>query len=68
MPLKAPHSIVVTLRNAALAALANPDTSRRLTDLGYVAVGDQPQEFAAHMKSDIENLTRSFRAIGVRTD
>jgi tripartite-type tricarboxylate transporter receptor subunit TctC len=68
VPLKTPHSIVVTLRNAALAALANPDTGRRLTELGYVAVGDQPQEFAAHMSNDIENLTRSFRAMGVRTE
>ena len=68
VPLKTPHSIVVTLRNAALAALASPDTSRRLTEPGYVAVGDQPQEFAAHMRNKIGSLTRSFRAMSVRTE
>jgi tripartite-type tricarboxylate transporter receptor subunit TctC len=68
VPLKVPPTIIFTLRNAALSALSDPETSRRLADLGYVSVGDQPQEFAAHMKSDIENLTRSFRAMGVRTD
>ena len=68
VPLKTPQSIITTLRNAALAAIANPDLSRRLTDLGYVAVGDQPEEFAAYMKKDIENLTKSFRTIGVRSD
>jgi len=40
----------------------------RRSTLGYVAVGDHPQEFAAHMRNDIENLTRSFRAMGVRTE
>jgi tripartite-type tricarboxylate transporter receptor subunit TctC len=68
VPLKTPQSIIATLRNAALAAIANADLSRRLTDLGYVAVGDQPEEFAAYMKKDIENLTKSFRTIGVRSD
>ena len=68
VPLKTPRAVIATLRNAALAALGNADIARRLTELGYVAVGDQPEEFAAHMKTDIENLTRSFRALGVSID
>jgi tripartite-type tricarboxylate transporter receptor subunit TctC len=68
VPLKTPRSIIGTLRNAGLAALGNADIARRLAELGYVPVGDQPEEFAAHMKNDIENLTRSFRALGVSTD
>ncbi len=68
VPLKTPRGIITALRNAGLAALGNADIARRLTDLGYVAVGDQPEEFAAHMKNDIENLTRSFRALGVSID
>ena len=68
VPVKTERSIITTLRNAALAAIGNADLNRRLTDLGYVVVGDQPEEFAAHIKSDIENLSKSFRAIGVRID
>jgi tripartite-type tricarboxylate transporter receptor subunit TctC len=68
VPLKTPRSVIATLRNAGLAALGSADIARRLTDLGYVAVGNQPEEFAAHMKTDIENLTRSFRALGVSID
>lgn len=68
VPLRTPRGIVIALRNGALAALGNAETSRRLTDLGYVVVGDQPEEFAAHMKNDIDNLTRSFRAMGVKIE
>jgi tripartite-type tricarboxylate transporter receptor subunit TctC len=68
VPLKTPRTIITTLRNAALAALANPELNRRLIDLGYFTIGDQPEEFAAFMKNDVEILTRSFRTIGVRID
>ena len=57
------HPIVMTLPNAVFAEIR-----WRLTDLGYVAVGDQSEEFAAHMNNDIENLTLSFRALGVSID
>ncbi len=68
VPLKTPRIIITTLRNAALTAIGNAEIRRRLTDLGYVTVGDQPEQFAAHIKNDIENLTKSFRAIGVKID
>lgn len=68
VPLKTPRSIIVTLRNAVLTAIANTETSRRLTELGYITIGDQPEEFSAFMKNDIESLAKSFRAIGVRID
>ena len=68
MPAQTPREIIITLRNAALAALANPEIARRLADLGYVIVGDQPAEFSAHMKSEIDSLRKSFRALGVKID
>ena len=68
VPAQTPREIIITLRNAALAALANPEIARRLADLGYVIVGDQPAEFSAHMKSEIDSLRKSFRALGVKID
>ncbi|NBR27657.1 MAG: tripartite tricarboxylate transporter substrate binding protein [Betaproteobacteria bacterium] len=68
LPLKTPKVVVTTLRNAVLTAIGNAEISRRLTDLGYVVVGDQPEEFAAFMKNDFESLRKSFRAIGVSID
>lgn len=66
LPAKAPPAIVTALRNAALASIGSADIQRRLTDLGYVTVGDQPEAFAAHIKTDIENLRKTFHAMGVK--
>ncbi len=64
VPLKTPARETAIVRNAALAALKNPDTSRRLIDLGYVIIGDRPDEFAAHMKSEIAKLGNIIRLTG----
>ena len=35
--------------------------ARRLADLGYISIGDQPAEFAAHIKAEIERLAKILR-------
>jgi tripartite-type tricarboxylate transporter receptor subunit TctC len=65
VPAKTPKEVIATIRNAALAVLNNPVVSKRLNDLGYVAVGDQPEAFAAHIKSEIEKLGKILRQLGV---
>lgn len=64
VPLKTPAPVVATIRNAAIAALKNPDISRRLNELGYVLIGDRPEEFAAHMKAEIAKLGNVIRLTG----
>lgn len=61
VPVKTPKETVATIRNAAVSVLNNPNVSKRLSDLGYIAVGDQPEEFAAYIKSDIEKLAKIIR-------
>jgi len=61
VPAKTPKEIIAAIRAAAVAALNNETISRRLADLGYVAIGDQPEEFAAHIKAEIESLGRILR-------
>ena len=64
VPLKTPAPVIAIIRNAAISALKNPDTSRRLIELGYVLIGDRPEEFAAHMKSEIAKLGNIIRMTG----
>ena len=64
VPLKTPAPLIATIRNAALTALNSPETGRRLIDLGYVLIGDRPEEFAAHMKSEIAKLGNVIRLTG----
>ena len=64
VPLKTPPEIVTAIRNATLAAMNRPDTSRRLVDLGYILIGDRPEEFATHIKSEIAKLGKIIRQTG----
>jgi tripartite-type tricarboxylate transporter receptor subunit TctC len=68
VPAKTPKETIATIRGAAIAVLNNPNVSRRLNDLGYVAVGDQPEEFAAHLRSEIDNLGKILRRLRVTAD
>ena len=68
LPTKTPADIAAAVREATLKALANPEVAKRLTDLGYVIVGDTPQEFAAHLRSEIDKLGRIVRKAGLSAD
>lgn len=63
-PVKTPKEIIATIRGAVVTALNDPNVSKRLSDLGYVSVGDQPEEFAAFIKSEIATLAKIIRQTG----
>ncbi len=65
LPAKASREIITTLRNQTVAALGAPALGRRLVDLGYISIGDTPEEFAAHIKSEISSLSRVLRDLNV---
>jgi tripartite-type tricarboxylate transporter receptor subunit TctC len=68
VPARTPKEAIATLRNGVVAALNIPAVSKRMTDLGYVSVGDQPGEFAGFIKSEIEKLGRIIRDLGVKAN
>jgi tripartite-type tricarboxylate transporter receptor subunit TctC len=67
-PAKTPREIVITLRNAAVQSMADPAVGKRLADLGYVVVGDQPDEFAAFIKSEIATLAKIIQQTGAKVE
>ena len=68
VPAKTPRETIATLRNATVKALANPTVSRRLADLGYVTVGDQPEEFGAYIKSQIDKLAKIIKTLNLTVE
>ncbi len=68
VPAKTPREIIAAIHGAAIAALNNPGVSKRLNDLGYVPLGNQPEEFAAVIKSEIAKLGTLLRRLGVTAD
>lgn len=67
-PAKTPREVIVTVRNAALKAMAEPAIAKRLADLGYVVVGDQPDEFGAFVKSEIATLAKIIQQTGAKVE
>jgi len=68
VPAKTPREAIATLHSATLKTLNNPTVSRRLTDLGYIAVGDQPEEFGAYIKSQTEKLAKIIKSLNLTAD
>ena len=61
VPVKTPKEINARIYSATIATLKNPTVIKRLSELGYVIVGNTPEQFAAHIKSEIEGLGHILR-------
>ena len=60
---KTPREIIAAIRGATLNALRSQETSKALIDLGYVLIGDEPEQFAAHFNTEVDKLARILREI-----
>lgn len=67
-PAKTPRETLMTIHAAALAALKIPAIGKRIDDLGYVPIGNQPDEFAAHIKAEIANQGKLLGRLGVKAE
>ena len=65
VPARTPPEIVATLNKAALTVLKNPTVNKRLVDSGYLVIGDTPEQFGAHIKSEIASLAPILRGIKI---
>ena len=67
-PAKTAPEIVTAIRNGALTALNDAATRKRLIDLGYLIVGDTPEEFAAFVRAEIATLGKIIKQTGLTVD
>ena len=67
-PVKTPREVVSTIRNAAAQAMNDPGINKRLADLGYVVVGDQPDEFGTFIRSEIATLAKIIQQTGAKAE
>jgi tripartite-type tricarboxylate transporter receptor subunit TctC len=65
VPARTSKEIVSALHGAAVAALKKPDVVKRLDGIVFTPVGDQPEEFAAYIKSEIEKWGAVVKATGL---
>lgn len=68
VPARTPKETIVTLRNATVTALNNGGISKRLTELGYITIGSQPEEFGAHLKLEVAVLGKIIKSFNLTAD
>ena len=67
-PAGVPKDIVARLNTGIVAGLKAADVRQRFHELGYEAIGDSPEQFAATIKNDIEKFGRVIKTAGIKAD
>jgi tripartite-type tricarboxylate transporter receptor subunit TctC len=58
--------IIAAIRGATLNALQLPQTRAALRRLGYIRSGNDPDDFSAHIRSELHKLSRILREVRMR--
>ena len=64
-PAKTPKRIVQSIHKAAVYALRAPEVRERFEALGFVIVGNTPEEFAQVVKTDVEKFRKTIVESGM---
>jgi tripartite-type tricarboxylate transporter receptor subunit TctC len=67
-PAGTPAAIVNRINAETTKALALPEVSGALKKLGFDAVGGTPEQFAGHIKSEVDRFTKLVKATGITVD
>jgi tripartite-type tricarboxylate transporter receptor subunit TctC len=67
-PAGTPKDIVDRLSREIAKALATPEMKERLLNLGADPVGSTPEQFTAHIKSEIDKWAKVVRASGAKVE
>ena len=67
-PAKTPRDVIDRIHKASVAVLNNAATGKRLQDLGFVLIGNTPEEFGAYFRAEIEAWGKIVRELKLSTD
>src|SRR3954452_14614667 len=67
-PAGTPRPIIEQLNAVIVKALRQPDVAKRLAAEGAEVVGSTPEEFGAHIKSELARVGKVVRAAGIRAE
>jgi tripartite-type tricarboxylate transporter receptor subunit TctC len=67
-PAGTPRPVIERLHGAIVKALKEPEVAKRLAAEGAEVIGSTPDEFAAHIKSEIARVGKVVRAAGIRIE
>jgi len=68
VPKGTPRPVIRVIHGKILAALKDPDVSKRMFGRGYIIVGSSPAEFKAFLKSEVGRLGALARNLGLKAN
>lgn len=68
VPAKTPKDIIAAINTAVAKTLKLPDVARRLNDVSFTTVGDQPEDFAAFLKAEVDKWGKIVRELGLKAN
>lgn len=68
VPARTPAPVIARLHRDIVAALKAPEVSDRLTGLGSQLIAGTPNEFGAHIRSEIEKWGKVIKSAGVQVE
>ena len=67
-PTKTPAAVISRLNLEIARALEREDVKKRVFDIGVIAAGSTPEEFATIQKSDMTRMEKVIKAAGIRVN
>lgn len=68
VPSKTPKETITAIRNAVITVLNTPDVNKRLVDMSSTIIGNQPEEFGALIKSEVDKLAKVVKKLNLTTE
>ncbi len=67
-PAHTPGAVITRLHEGVVKILANPALHEKLAEQGFEPVGSSPEEFGAHINSEIAKWSKVIRDAGIRPE
>ena len=67
-PAKTPQAIIVKLNKEIVRILHTDDVKERLSADGSESVGSTPEQFGAHIKSEVAKWNKVVKEAGIRAE
>ncbi len=68
VPAKTPNETITAIRNAVTTVLNTPEVNKRLVEMSSTVIGNQPVEFGAFVKSEVDNIAKVVTKLNLTSE